>query len=79
MKLLFMGSLPTFESGDNRDISEQEQPFIKACNDMGYAAAQRGHTVLIADDHIGSADYHVAKGIARFSKENPEIRCYEVG
>lgn len=76
MKLLFMGSLPTLNREESREISEQEQPFITACEDMGAAAARRGHTVLIADDHQASADKHVVQGIVRYATENPNEKAH---
>ncbi len=72
MKLLFMGSIPTYDRDDVRDVIEQESPFVRACKDMGYVAASRGHTVMVADNHVSSADLYVAQGVAKFAVENPE-------
>ena len=76
MKILFMGSIPTFEREDARDVLDQESPFVRACDDMGYAAARRGHTVLISDNHVSSADLYVAKGVSRFAAENSHQEAY---
>ena len=42
MKLLFMGSIPTFRFDEEREVSEQEAPFTQACKDMGFVYF-RGH------------------------------------
>ncbi len=72
MKILFMGSIPTFERTETRELTEAEQPFARACEQMGYAAAARQHTILISDNHPSSADYHVLNGILKFIAEAPE-------
>ena len=72
MKLLFMGSIPTFRFDEQREVSEQEVPFTHACQDMGFQAARNGHTVLLANEHPSGADMYVAKGIAEFAAENPD-------
>ena len=43
----------------------------QACEDIGFAAASRGHTILIADNHSASIDFYIARGACRFASENP--------
>lgn len=72
MKILFMGSIPTYQHGESREVSNQEMSFVRACEDMGYGAASRGHILVLGDDHIACADIHVANGAKRFATENPD-------
>ena len=72
MKLLFMGSIPTFERTESRELSDQERPFARACEQMGYVATSRQHTILISDNHPGIADYHVMNGILKYIGEVPD-------
>ena len=39
---------------------------------MGYVATSRQHTILISDNHPGSADYHVMNGILKYIGEVPD-------
>lgn len=71
-KILFMGSLPTLNREDNRELAEQELHFVKACQAMGVAAAQRGHCLLLSDDHRSSADFHVMQGVLAYARQNPQ-------
>jgi hypothetical protein len=72
MKILFMGSIPTFERTETREISDQEKPFARACEQMGYVAASRQHMILISDNHPSSADFHVMNGVLRYIGEAPD-------
>lgn len=74
MNVLFMGSASTYQAGESREIMEQEIPFVRACEDMGFAAAARGYTLLVGDDHIACADYHVVNGAVQFATENPDVK-----
>jgi hypothetical protein len=75
MKVLFMGSIPTFERTETRELTGQEQPFAQACKQLGYAAAARQHTILISDNHPASADYHVLNGVLKFIGEAPNRKA----
>lgn len=66
-----MGSLPTYQRPEKRELTSSELPFARACEDMGIAAVRRGHTILVADDHLSSADRYVVRGVARYAEENP--------
>jgi hypothetical protein len=75
MKIMFMGSIPTYEASGvepspPRELTEQERPFAQACEEMGYAAAARRHAVLIAADHPATADYYVMRGVLRYAGEH---------
>jgi hypothetical protein len=70
-KILFMGSLSTLNREDERELAEQELHFVRACMAMGALAAQRGHCLLLADDHRSSADYHVMQGVIAHAQQNP--------
>jgi len=73
MKILFMGSIPTFHRRtETRELTDQEQPFARACEQLGYAAAARQHTILISDNHPSTADYHVLNGALKFIGEAPD-------
>ncbi len=72
MKVMFMGSAPTYQQGETRELLEQEAPFVRACEDLGMAAAMRGHTILLGDDHLACADRHIMNGIVRYATENPD-------
>ncbi|MBV8077627.1 MAG: hypothetical protein JO284_14560, partial [Planctomycetaceae bacterium] len=72
MKILFMGSVPTFPRTEERELSDQEKPFAQACQEIGYVAASRRHTILLSDDHPASADYHVFHGALRYAGEAQE-------
>jgi TIR domain len=76
MKILFMGSIPTFQRTETREITDQEQPFARACAQMGYAAAARQHTILISDNHPASADYHVLDGVLKFIGDAPNQKAH---
>lgn len=70
-KILFMGSLPTYHRDEHRALADQEIHFGRACQGMGTIAAQRGHTVLLSDDHPASADFHVMQGILAHARQSP--------
>jgi hypothetical protein len=72
MKILFTGSIPTFQWQDTRELSDQEKPFGTACEDMGFVAASRGHTILLASDHQASTDYHVMQGVLKFASQGQD-------
>ena len=72
MKIQFMGSVPTFPRAEERELSDQEKPFAQACQEMGYVAASRQHTILLSDDHPASADYHIFHGALRYAGEAQE-------
>ena len=72
MKILIMGSIPTYERDEIRELSPQEEPFVSACKDLGFAATSQGHSVLLADDHPCSADLYVMQGVQRFASSNPD-------
>lgn len=72
MKLFFMGSIPTFEWTETREFSDQEKPFVRACEQMGYVAASRQHTILLSDNHRSTADHHVMNGVLRYIGEAPD-------
>ena len=74
MRVVFMGAIPTYNWNEERELSEQEEPFVKAAHDLGYTAAERGHTVVLGDDHRASADWWVMDGIKAFVAENPDQR-----
>jgi hypothetical protein len=75
MKILFMGSICTFPRNETRELTEEEKPFAQACEQMGYEAAARKHTILISDNHPSSADYHVLNGVLKFIDEAPDRKC----
>src|SRR5262245_59820907 len=77
MKIMFMGTIPTYEASGvepapPRELTEQELPFAQACEEMGYDAAARRHAVLIASDHPSTADYYVMRGVLRYAGEHPD-------
>jgi hypothetical protein len=67
-----MGSIPTFLWKETRELSEQEKPFARACEDMGFVAASRGHTILLSSDHRASTDYHVMQGVLQFASQQQD-------
>jgi hypothetical protein len=71
MKMIVMGSVPTYEREETRDLSDQEKPFAAACREIGYEAARCGHTILASDDHPASADFHVIQGLTQYANESP--------
>jgi len=75
MKIIFMGSVPTYARTDDRELSEQERPFIQACQELGYVAASRGHALLASDAHVASADYNVVQGVIRYVGESQDAKA----
>lgn len=75
MKINFMGSVPTYARTDEREISDQEKPFLTACEALGYVAASRGHTILASDDHPASADFNAVQGVVRYINETPDAKA----
>ena len=71
MQILFMGRIPTYRWDDDRPLSDQEQPFVRAGHDLGYEAARRGHTLILSDDHISAVDTHAMEGVVDFVKDHP--------
>jgi TIR domain len=69
MKLMLMGSLPTYDPSETRELTDQEAPFARACEELGYTAAARRHTVLIGSDQVWSADHHAVRGVLRYAGE----------
>jgi len=65
MKIIFMGSLPTYPRSESRELSEQEKPFARACAELGSIAAGAGHVIIASDDHPASVDFHVVQGLMR--------------
>ena len=72
MKFFFMGSAPTFRRSEQRELSAQEKLFADACLGLGRIAAERGHTVLVADEHPASVDYNVVQGVIAYVNGGPD-------
>ena len=76
MRVLFMGSIPTYQRSENRDINEQEKTFTFACEELGYAAAELGHEILVSDSHHASVDYHIIKGVIKYVTQDASRKAY---
>ena len=72
IKMLFMGSIPTYQREETRELEEGEKVFVQACEQLGYASAAGGHEILVSDAHPASADYNIIQGVVRFAEEHEE-------
>jgi len=76
MRLLFIGSLPDHVPGTNQAILPEHQLLFGAASELGYAAAVRGHTILLGSGSPRTIDFYVMQGVLKACSEKPEKQFF---
>ncbi len=72
MKIFFIGSIPGHKPGTGQEPTAGDQPLFSAAREIGYAAAARGHTVIVGSESSNTIDYYLVEGLTRFCTEHPD-------
>jgi hypothetical protein len=72
MRLLFIGSLPDHIPGTNQQILPEHHPLLEAASELGFAAALRGHTILVGSESPRTIDFYVMQGVLKACSEKPD-------
>lgn len=74
MRILFVGSIPGHQPGTGQSPGPEHQELFNAAAQLGHAAAQRGHTILLGSESRNTVDSYVVDGVVRYCEENPSAR-----
>jgi hypothetical protein len=72
MRIFFIGSIPDHKPGTGQKPKKEHQPLFNAAIELGSAAAERGHTVIVGSESKNTVDYYVVQGMVRFCENNPD-------
>jgi phosphoribosylcarboxyaminoimidazole (NCAIR) mutase len=72
MRLMFIGSIPGHVRGEDQALRPEHRPLLDAARELGTAAAEASHRVLIGSTSPWTIDFHVIKGVETFCKEHPD-------
>jgi hypothetical protein len=76
MRILFIGSIPDHIPETNQQILPEHHPLFEAASELGFAAALRGHTILVGSESPRTIDYYVMQGVFKACSDKPDQQFF---
>jgi len=72
MRVMFIGSIPGHLPGTSQNLVDEHQPLFTAARELGYAAVEAGHRVIIGSTSARTVDAYILQGVASFCRNHSE-------
>jgi hypothetical protein len=76
VRLYFIGSIPGHKPETGQTPTQEHQELFTAATELGFAAARRGHTILVGSESVNTIDYYIMEGVRQYIQQNPTQQVF---